>query len=264
MDGLDEELRQIFSRKSDLPGGISLKDADTMVTPTGESIRLQGVSARETAKFQPNQIKGSQLGADFQTAIMENLISEGNYTTPVFTGDKSYKREVGDLVDPAGKRLTSKALELGYVDPTTSTDAGQYTSMYMGSLERAQRRVDRKPTLADNILDTLNKERNAAGFMAKRYTDTAGQFGSVVDDSGNSDYFSGPAIIRTGEDKFGKATSNLDSGWDQGKLQASKSLYGTFDLIADKTGSEAALPTFFIYGAAHSGILLTVLPPPPP
>jgi hypothetical protein len=239
MDGFLEDLRNIVSRKPDLPTGIKVKDADTVVAPTGESIRLQGINARETAKFQPNQIKGAQLGADFQTNIMENLISEGNYTTPTFTGDQSFKREVGDLVNPAGNRLTSEALKLGYVNPTTSTDAGQYTSMYMGNLERAQRRIERKPTLADNILDSLNKERNAAGFMAKRYTDTAGQFGYITNDTGDNDFFAGPAITRTGENQFGKAISNLSSGWDQGSLNASKSLYGMFDLIADKTGSEA-------------------------
>jgi len=259
MDGFLEDLRNIVSRKPDLPTGIKVKDADTVVAPTGESIRLQGINARETAKFQPDQIKGSQLGADFQTNIMENLISEGNYNTPTFTGDQSYKREVGDLVNPAGNRLTSKALELGYVDPTTSTDAGQYTSMYMGNLERAQRRIERKPTLADNILDSLNKERNAAGFMAKRYVDTASTFGAVTKDTGDSDFFAGPAIIRTGEDRFGKATSNLDSGWDQGKLQASKSLYGTFDLIADKTGSEA-IKSFAQSGINTKNSMLTDIP----
>lgn len=259
MDGSNEELLKIFSRKSDLPGGISAKDADTMVTPSGESIRLQGINARETAKFQPNQIKGSQLGADTQTKIMEDLIREGNYTTPVFKGEQSYKREVGDLVDPLGRRLTTKALEMGVVDPTTSTDAGQYTSMYMGSLERAQRRVDRKPTLADGILDSLNKERNAAGFMAKRYTDTAGQFGYITKDTGDNDFFAGPAITRTGEDQFGKAISNLSSGWDQGKLNASKSLYGMFDLIADKTGSEA-VKTFAQAGINTNTSLLSDIP----
>jgi hypothetical protein len=238
MDALDMELKKILSKESNLPQGISTKDADTFVAPTGESIRLQGINARETAKFQPGQIKGSQLGADTQTRLMEGLIREGEYTTPAFSGDKSYKREVGELVSPSGTRLTSKALELGYVDPTTSTDAGQYNAMYMGNIERAQRRAERKPTIADALLDTLNKERNAAGFMAKRYTDTASQFGSVVDESGNSDYFSGPSIIRTGEDKYGKATSNWDTGWDQGMGKAAQSLYGSLDLLATKTGND--------------------------
>jgi hypothetical protein len=259
MDGFLEDLRNIVSRKPDLPAGIKVKDADTVVAPTGESIRLQGINARETAKFQPDQIKGAQLGADTQTKIMEDLIREGNYTTPMFTGEQSYKREVGDLVNPSGNRLTSEALKLGYVDPTTSTDAGQYTSMYMGNLERAQRRIERKPTLADNILDSLNKERNAAGIMAKRYTDTAGQFGYVTKDTGDSDFFAGPAITRTGEDQFGKATSNLSSGWDQGKFNASKNVYGMFDLIADKTGSEA-VKTFAQAGINTNTSLLSDIP----
>lgn len=238
MDGLDEEIKQILSRKSDLPGGISVKDADTMVAPTGESIRLQGINARETAKFQPGNIKGSMLGADTQTRMMEDLIRQGNYTTPVYAGEKSYKREVGELVNPAGGRLTSKALEMGIVDPTTSMDAGQYNAMIMGNIERAQRRVTKQPTIADTMLDSLNRERNSKGIMAKMYTDTATQFGSTVDESGKSDWFAGPSIIRKGEDKYGKATSNLDTGWDQGMINMSKGLYGSLDMIANKTGSD--------------------------
>jgi len=266
MDALDIELKRILSRESNLPQGISTKDADTFVAPTGESIRLQGINTRETAKFQPVKnknsefvIQGSQLGADTQTQLVEGLIKEGNYSTPVFSNAKSYDRSVGDLVNPSGNRLTSKALESGFVSPTTSTDSGQYNAMIMGNINRAQRRVERKPTMADSLLDALNQQRNAAGFMAKRYTDTAAQFGAVVDDSNKSDYFSGPAIIRTGEDKYGKATSNWDTGWDQGKLQTAKSLYGSLDLIATKTGSEW-LKTTAQAGLNNENSLLSDLP----
>jgi len=241
MDGYLDNLKKIISRKSDLPGGISLTDADTVVTPSGESIRLQGINARETAKF-PNdlsQSKGAQPGAYTQNRLIEDVIREGNFATPVLTQDKSYERTLGDLADPSGRRLTNKALEMGIVDPTIDTTREQYNAMYMGNLERAQRRVDKQTTIADNLLNDLNKERNPNGFMmSKIQTDTAGMFGQVKE-QGLGDYFAGPSIIRKGEDRYGKATSNLSSGLDQGSINASKSVYGMFDLIADKTGSES-------------------------
>lgn len=239
---IQEQLRAIdaqYSAKEPLPSGISAKDADTLTTSTGDTIRLKGVNARETSKFLPGKkIEGSQLGADTQTRGMEDIIREG-YTTPILTGEKDiYGRQLGDFTNQAGKRLSVEALQRGIIDPYHTMDKEQQGALYLGDLERATRKKQGTPSKADLFLEQLNQERGQYGLRAKEYTATAKQYGASLDESGKSDFFAGPAIVRPGETKTGEAISNWDTGIEQGLKNTAAGWYGAMDLLATKTGSE--------------------------
>ena len=240
MADLQDELRAIINRDDSLPGGMTAKDADTLALLDGQALRLKGVDARETAKFIPGvKIQGSQLGADTQTKLVEQTMREEGYNVPVPLAEKDvYGRQLGDVTKDTGARLTTRLLEQGYIDPYTTMDRQQATALTMGRLDRAKRKAEEQQTLGDQLLDSLNEERAYMGLQAKRMTPDAKGFGAAVDSSGKSDFFSGPMIVREGEDKQGFATSTFGTGLDIGLAQMKQGLFGTFDMIGEKTGSE--------------------------
>ena len=179
--------------------GMSLKDADTLVTPDNKTIRLSGVNARETAKFMPEKkIEGSELGADRQTELVNQEIESGGYNKPVYGGQKDvYARELGDLENAQGQRLTNTLLNKGYIAPDRSVSREQLQYLSFGRLDRAKRESEGTQTVGDQILKGLIKDMNPTGeFFAKRYTNTARDFGIVTGDESSSDYFIGPALQR--------------------------------------------------------------------
>jgi hypothetical protein len=248
MDRLEKVLSDIGVDVSSIPkasdfkvGNNILKDADTFTTPEGTAVRIRGINAAETSKVDSKRgaFEGSQPGADTQTAIVGNVARQGNFTTPVVTGEiDKFGRVMGDLTDPYGNKLSTKLLEMGVVNPSLTPTVDQTNAMYWGRLERQRRINEGKKTEADLLLDKLNEERNQFGVRAKVFTPDAKSFGASVDDAGRSDYFAGPAVIREGEDRFGKATSNLSTGLDIGMAQMKQGLFGAIDLIGRTTGIE--------------------------
>jgi hypothetical protein len=248
MDRLEKVLSDIGIDVSSIPrasdfkvGGNTLKDADTFTTADGTSVRMRGINAAETSKVDSSRgaFEGSQPGADMQTKIVGDVARQGNFTTPVVTEEvDKYNRKMGDLADPYGNKLTTKLLEMGVVNPSLTPTLDQSNAMYWGRLDRQQRVNQGRKTEADLMLDKLNEERNQFGVRAKVFTPDAKSFGASVDDAGRSDYFAGPAIVREGEDQYGKATSNLSTGLDIGFAQMQQGLFGAIDLIGKSTGSE--------------------------
>jgi len=240
MADLQDRLRAIIDEDTTLPGGMTAKDADTLALLDGQALRLKGVDARETAKFIPGvKIQGSQLGADTQTKLVEQTMREEGYNTPLLLAEKDiYGRQLGDVTKDTGARLTTRLLEQGYIDPYTTMDRQQATALTIGRLDRAKRKALEQETLGDQLLNSLNEERSYMGLQAKRMTPDAKGFGAAVDSSGKSDFFSGPMIVREGEDKQGFATSTFGTGLDIGLAQMKQGLFGTFDMIGEKTGSE--------------------------
>jgi len=248
MDRLEKVLSDIGVDVSSIPrasdfkvGGNTLKDADTFTTTDGTPVRMRGINAAETSKVDPRRgtFEGSQPGADTQTKIVGDIARQGNFTTPVVTEEvDKYNRRMGDLADPYGNKLTTRLLEMGVVNPSLTPTLDQTNAMYWGRLDRQQRINQGRKTEADLLLDKLNEERNQFGVRAKVFTPDAKSFGASVDDAGRSDYFAGPAVVRPGEDRFGKAESNLSTGIDIGFAQMKQGLFGAIDLIGKTTGSE--------------------------
>lgn len=244
MDRLDKILLDNGIDISSIPsasdfevGQNTLKDADTFSTPEGTDVRIQGINASETSKFLSKKQEGSQLGSDTQTKLVGDIARQGGYTTPVLSDTKDkYDRTVGDLANPEGQLLSNKLLESGFVNPDVGATPDQYNSLYMGRLERAKRKNEGTKTVADEMLDQLNSERNSFGVKAKIFTPNAKMFGAAAGEDGTSDFFAGPAIIRQGEDRFGQAESNWSTGLDIGMANMEQGFFGAIDLIGTKTG----------------------------
>jgi hypothetical protein len=241
MDSLKETLISMGIDASTIPDpqnqkpvrGITLKDADTVTTPDNTDIRLQGISAAETAKFMPGvKIKGSEYGANTQTDLVRQTIEEGNYTQPTYTGAATYDRKVGDLINPQGQSLTSDLISKGYVDLDKSATRNQMDTQAFGALNRRQRELEGKRTKGDELLEQLVGEQNPRGsFQAKMYTPTAKSFNQA-----DLDYFVGPAIVRPGEDYKGEALNNWSTGLDIGTTQMKQGLWGSLEMLGEKTG----------------------------
>ena len=52
------------------------------------------------------------------------------------------------------------------------------------------------------MLDSLNAERNAFGIKAKIFAPDAKTFGAAVGEGTTSDFFTGPSLVRQGEDRY--------------------------------------------------------------
>jgi hypothetical protein len=244
MDKLEQTLMELGINSKDIPKASNfkieagtLKDADTMQLDTGTTLRVPGINARESGKLKEDGFVPPQLGADTQTGLVRDIINQEGFTNPVLGTDKDvYNRNLGELTDANGRRLSNRLLESGYVDPSTSVTSDQLNSMYLGRLDRAKRQAEGTQTIADKLLTDLNVERNQGGVMAKRFTTTAKEFGAAVGEGTSSDYFAGPAIIRPGEDRYGKATSNWDTGLDIGMANTKQGFFGAIDMLGTKTG----------------------------
>ena len=216
---------------------IRIKDPDTVVyLPENKNIRFQGASGAETAKFLPEQgvIKGSQRGADLQTRLVSNLLQEKDYDTPVYSNSKSYDRELGDLVKSnSGQRSASnELLNKGILNPSTSATQEQLSNYTWGNLWRANRKATGKATSQDLMLEKLHDEMFPGGsIQAKLHTTTAKQFNQA-----DRDYFIGPAIIGPDETNTGEAKNNWSTGITQGWTATKQGLFGTMEMLGEKTG----------------------------
>jgi len=244
MDKLEQTLMELGVNSKDIPKasnfkieGGSLKDADTILLDNGTTLRVPGINARESGKLKEEGFIAPQLGADTQTGLVRDVINQEGYATPSLGTSKDiYKRNLGELTDANGKPLSNRLLELGYVDPSISVTQQQTDSAYLGRLDRAKRQAEGTQTVADKLLTDLNIERNQGGVQAKRYTNTAKEFGQAVGEGTSSDYFAGPAVIRPEEDRYGRAKSNWSTGLDIGTAQMKQGWFGALDLVGTKTG----------------------------
>jgi len=244
MDKLEQTLMELGINSKDIPKASNfkieagtLKDADTLQLDTGTNVRVPGINARESGKLTEEGFVAPQLGADTQTGLVRDIINKEGFMNPALGKDKDvYDRNLGELTDAKGRRLSNRLLESGYVDPSTSVTNDQLNSMYLGRLDRAKRQSEGTQTLADKLLTDLNVERNQGGVMAKRFTNTAKEFGAAVGEGTSSDYFTNPSVIRPDEDRYGKARSNWSTGIDIGIANTKQGFFGAIDLLGTKTG----------------------------
>jgi hypothetical protein len=242
MDRLKETLMSMGIDAKSIPEtsnytttkGISLKDADTLVTPETPSLRLQGINAAETAKFMPGNIKGAQPGADLQTELVRQTIEQGDYSATKPFGKEYYNRNLGDLYSPGGRSLTNELLYKGYVDTSKDATEEQRLSQAYGALDRRQRALELKTTKADDLFNQLVNEQNPTGsFKAKMFTPSAKSFNQA-----DTEYFIGPSVIRPGEDYKGETTDQISTGLDIGTAQMKKGFWGSMELLGEKTGAD--------------------------
>ena len=212
---------------------IREKDADTFATQQGD-IRIGGINTRETAKFLPGNIKGSQAGADIQSRLIADMVKNEGFNQPILTGKKDpFNRELGDLLS-GGKSLANEALYRGYTDLyKESTDTQRLNEAY-GKLDRRERERNLNLTKADELYYGLIGEMypNERVF-AKMYAPTAKAFNQA-----DFDYFVGPAVQRPDEDERGYTKGTISTGLNIGYQTAKQGLFGTLEMIGDTTGSQ--------------------------
>lgn len=231
--GIDEKSIPEPSVMDTGTDSIRLKDADTVSLPDS-TLRLQGINTRESAKFLPGKIKGAQLGADTQSELVAETIKGGGFTTPELSGTKDiYGRKLGDLYS-GGRALTNELLYKGYTDLYKESTPSQRTSEAYGKLDRKQRELEGKVTVADEMYYNLIGEMYPnEKVYSKLRTTTAKQFNQA-----DFDYFVGPALIRPDEDERGVTNATLSTGLSIGGKEIKKGLFGTLEMIGDRTGSD--------------------------
>ena len=244
MDKLEEFLKSQGVETSNLtldapdmstPGGGYIKDADTVTTADGTTIRLRGVNAREVqgTNDETGMPKGETMGAELQQKFTKELIDKNNLSVPILYGPKDkYKRALGDLTNPEGSEtLTGLQIKAGIVDPLLQTPE-QETQTNMARLERANRKYQGVRTRADEMLEALNVERNTIGLAGKKYATSAKQYGGSLDKQNNSDYYTGAGYIGADEDEKGFARNNWTTGWASGVTKMKQDMFGSLDLLA--------------------------------
>jgi hypothetical protein len=229
--GIDEKSIPEPSIMDTGTDSVRLKDADTVTLPDS-TLRLQGINTRETAKFLPNKIKGSQLGADTQSELVADTIRGGRFTTPEISGKKDvYGRDLGDLYSD-GRALTNELLYKGYTELYKENTPSQRVSEAYGKLDRRQRELEAKTTVGDELYYNLVGEMypNEKVFSKLR-TNTAKEFNQA-----DFDYFVGPSLVRPDEDERGVTKTNFKTGLAIGGTEIKKGLFGTLEMIGDRTG----------------------------
>lgn len=153
---------------------ITWLDADTYVTSDGVHHRLSGVDAPEVAHIS----KGGTLylGSDVgETEAMKRLQQEGGFTSNVDLGEKTYDREVSDLLNSQGTSLRDTAFIHNIIPPTPDSAANIPTELYQRKLDRESAMkilgIDKSstelPTVdqkAEEIRQRLETQRVEAGF----------------------------------------------------------------------------------------------------
>jgi len=236
-----ESIDGIEAQDFSLPGGGYLVDADTFTTNEGKRVRIKGINAYETQKFgnTAKDIKPSELGADTQRLFTHKIINDGGFNIPVTFGAKDkYNRELGDLANADGELLSTYLLKNGLANTFMPTEQ-DVAARDIGGLERAMDKSQGKvPTMGTQMLNFLNEERNQAPLTGKLLAPNAKQYGASLDAEGNSEYYSGPGVIRSDEDFKGEAKSNLWTGLESGYQSMKQGAWASLGLIGDVTESK--------------------------
>ena len=224
-----------------LPDGGYLVDADTYATPDGTRVRIQGINAYETQKIgdSVSGVKSAQVGADTQRLLVHKVIQDKGFNIPVLSGAQDkYKRQIGDLANAEGARLSDYLLRNGLVDTLMPTQA-QVETRDWGNLERAiAKGKGDPPNEGQAMYNLLMGETQGTQLVAKGFTTTAKQYGASLDENGKSEYFTGPGAVMEGETYKGYARSNFATGFESGMTSMKQGAWGTLKMLGDITDSK--------------------------
>ena len=132
MAGLDDLLTP---QENTIAGtDLTFVGADTVRRADGSRVRIQGISAPETAHFVDDQLKTGEVGGAATTEQVLKLANEMGYTNLVDfgTADATGTRTEGDLLDKDGRSFRRALAAQGIieVDPRYDRDNLQNCLLY--------------------------------------------------------------------------------------------------------------------------------------
>ena len=217
------------------PENNAYLDGDTIRdTQTGQSMRLNGIDTPEVAHVTPEGFyKVGDAGGQLTTHFVSNLAKKDGYVNPVLSGETDiYGRQLGDMTDSKGERLTTKMLRSGLANITEFSDEGQVAASLMGRLERIQRKEEGKQTEWDIAGDLVRADK--AGHL-KEAKPVALDEQHLAQGMGY--YAPGVVQVRSKDRNLDNtAKSSLSTAWALGLSNMAEGAWGAWDIIGDVFG----------------------------
>lgn len=222
-------------KSRDIGNGISVIDGDTVNdSKTGQNIRIQGVDTLETSKVKNGLFEQGDLGGDAAANVVASLTKKHGFNKPVYSGevDSTGSRQVGDLVNEKGERLSDALLRSGLADTTLFSSQGQINSMLLGRLDKAQRAINGQRNDWDIAGDTVRDIINTQQVRAKPLALTEQQLAA------NPDIYSpsGVSIRSSDRNLDNTAKSSIKTAWAMGTAGAFEGAWGALDIFEDAFG----------------------------
>jgi len=224
IDNLAEQLNP--NRLGDTE--YSFYDADTLYDREGVGYRLRGVNAPEVDTL----YKEGQKGGDLTTGQVAQLANDLGFTRLVNLGemDTTGTRVMADLVNEDGRSFSEALAASGILSPVAEFDKGSaLTEAYL--YRQAMKSNDNyAPDAFDLAKEQLDEDigQNVLGYKVKRTL--PGQQSKYFTDEGAVYEFDN---IDT---DTGMAKGQLGASWDVAIEGVKDGLYGTLELIGERTG----------------------------
>ena len=203
-------------------------DADTLYDSKGQGYRLRGVNAPEVDTLG----KEGMVGGDLTTDQVVQLANDLGFTNLVNLGevDATGTRTMADLVNEEGRSFSEALASSGLLSPVGKYDEGAALTeayLYREAMKSNDNYAIDEFDLAKEQLDKDIGE-NVLGYKVKRTL--PGQESKYFTDEGALFEFDN---IDT---DTGMAKGQLGASWDIAMEGVKDGLYGTLEMIGEKTG----------------------------
>ena len=231
-------------------------DADTIRGEDGNTYRLKGTDAPETAKLYGDQIKGGTKGGELNSNLIDLAKSNGFNKVVISEDDGGYGRKIFDLQDKAGRSFSHQLLKQG-LSPTKYADNEGVLAAEYGAFQRAS--TDYKGNSdwdeARNQLDAAIQDTRAFDQKFKKVQDFEGQRENLLRRAKELEetnpqlaeaykieankYFDASASFDYKDrDVQGNSLNPLSDAFDAGLVGVTESMWGIIDMVGEKTNSE--------------------------
>lgn len=206
----------------------SFYDADTLYDNKGQGYRLRGINAPEVDTLG----KEGMVGGDLTTDQVVQLANDLGFTRLINLGemDSTGTRVMADLVDENGRSFSQSLAASGVLSPVAEYDEGAALTeayLYRQAMKSNDNMAINEFDLAKEQLDE-DIGQNVLGYKVKRTM--PGQESKYFTDEGALFEFEN---IDT---KSGMAKGQLGASWDVAIEGAKDGIYGTLELIGERTG----------------------------
>ena len=236
----------------------SFVDADTIRDEEGQTYRLKGVDAPETAKLiGDGRIKPGTAGGEYTSDLINLAKSQGFDRVVKLDSVGAYGRPEFDLQDKSGRSFSHQLLKNGVLTADPQAGHAGVLAQEFGAFQRASKhyKEDKPWAEARNMLDEAIQdgrsfdeqfkkaqlyEGQAREYkqLAKQYEE-AGDFENAqrAENIANS-YTNNATFDYKDRRSDGKAINPLSSSFDAGLVGVTEAMFGIIDMVGEKTGSE--------------------------